>query len=153
MIDKENWKDAAQSFEGSLMILRKDKNGWVIGFSVHPDEAPRALLEARLGTRFRTVLFQIGDDELPVVPDAVRSAKRAVALAGELCRKESFQTFLLGPSDSPELREEEAKVHLREELGIESRSHLLTNESALEQFDDMLLRYRAMAFEGEEYDF
>ena len=116
-------------------------------------------LEGR-GAKFRGIvddpqegLFQIGDDELPVVPDAVRSAKRAVALAGELCRKESFQTFLLGPSDSPELREEEAKVHLREELGIESRSHLLTNESALEQFDDMLLRYRAMAFEGEEYDF
>ena len=153
MIDKENWKDAAQSFEGSLMILRKDKNGWVIGFSVHPDEAPHALLEARLGTRFRTVLFQIGDDELPVVPDSVRPAKKAVALAGELCRKESFQTFLLGPSESPELREEEAKVRLRKELGIESRSALLTNEYAREQFDEMLTKYRAVSFEGEEYDF
>ncbi len=66
MMDKEEWSAAAQSFESSLMILRKDKNGWVIGFSVHPDEAPRDLLDAPLGTRFQAVLFEIGDDEKPV---------------------------------------------------------------------------------------
>jgi len=155
-MNKELWKDAAQSFESSLMILRKDKNGWVIGFSVHPNDAPNALLTAPLGTRFRVVLFQIGDDEEPVVPPEVREAKKAVAIAGELCRKESFQDFLLGPTQIPHgpiNSEEETSRQLRFELGIESRSELLENSEARDQFREILKAYRTAAFEGDEYDF
>jgi hypothetical protein len=150
-MNKELWKDAAQSFESSLMILRKDKNGWVIGFSVHPNDAPNALLTAPLGTRFRVVLFQIGDDEEPVVPPEVREAKKAVALAGELCRKESFQNFLLGPTQIRS--EKETAQQLRFELGIESRSELLENGEARDRFREILKAYRTAAFEGDEYDF
>ena len=117
MMNRKAWEDSAQSFECSLMILRKDKNGWVIGFSVHPDEVPNALLSARLGTRFRAVLFQIGDDEkpVPVEPGRVEGGdekpvvptlapqncsllqsegERAVSLSGKLCRNRDFQKWL-----------------------------------------------------------
>ena len=90
-----NWEDAAQTFESSLMILRKDKNGWVIGFSVHPDEAPEALLQAPLGTRFRQVLFQIGDDETPVPTGENLAGKKAVVEAGIACRDPEFQQWIL----------------------------------------------------------
>ena len=38
--------DAAQSFEGSLMIMRKAKEGWVFGFAVHPNDAPHGILDS-----------------------------------------------------------------------------------------------------------
>ena len=88
-------RDAAQSIECSLMILRKDKDGWVFGFRVHPDEAPRSLLDASLGTRCRIVFFEIADDESFVVPEEVRKGKIAVSTAGEMCRQDSFQDWML----------------------------------------------------------
>ena len=88
-------KDAAQSIECSLMILRKDKDGWVFGFRVHPNEAPRSLLDASLGTRFRIVFFEIADDETFVVPEDVRKGKMAVSTAGQMCREETFQKWIM----------------------------------------------------------
>ena len=142
MIDRKDWEEAAQSFECSLMILRKDTNGWVIGFSVHPNEVPESLLAAPLGTRFRTVLFQVGDDEKPVPVPGVRDGKKAVALAGKLCRKEAFQVWILkdrtallgvAPTDSVDA-EAQAADELRDTLGIESRSELVGNTEASELF-------------------
>lgn len=153
-----NWKDAAQSFESSLMILRKDKNGWVIGFSVHPDEAPSALLDARLGTRFQIVTFEIGDDEQPVVPQEVRSGKKAVAIAGEMCREEGFQGWLserygetvYGENILKGLGsvEDHTASLLRIELGIDSRSDLLENEEARDRFRTLIQEYRGETRDG-----
>ena len=109
MEQKMNWEDSAQSFESSLMILRKDKNGWVIGFSVHPNEVPAALLDAPLGTRFQQVLFQIGDDENPVPTQENMDGKKAVAQAGQICRDTEFQSWLL-KEKAPS--EEGAKISL-----------------------------------------
>ena len=119
MDDNQRWKDAARSFESSLMILRKDKNGWVIGFSVHPDEAPTDLLDAALGTRFRQVLFQIGDDEQPVrvrqpasLIDLSAYKENPVAEAGKLCRDKEFQAWVVCKINFPEIdpEEEEGKT-------------------------------------------
>lgn len=145
MIDRKDWEDSAQSFECSLMILRKDKNGWVIGFSVHPNEVPEPLLAAPLGTRFRTVLFQVGDDEKPVVLKEVRDGKKAVAMAGELCRRPSFQEFILSnhdlePDDDPESLAAEA---LRARLGIGSRSELAGSPETREAFWTLVRGYSA----------
>lgn len=164
-MNKELWRDAAQTFESSLMILRKDKNGWVIGFSVHPNDVPAALLSAPLGTRFQQVLFQVGDDEQPVVPEEVRTGKKATALAGELCRKTSFQNFIIGNSSTEDREdqtaEDQAAEALRKELQIDSRSELSASQEARERFRDLLKSYRAFDIleydleseEGESYDF
>jgi hypothetical protein len=100
--DTEKWKNAAQSFESSLMILRKDKNGWVIGFSVHPNEAPAELLDARLGTRFRQVLFQIDDNEQPIpvrqpgqLVDISGYKDSPISEAGKICRNKEFQAWIV----------------------------------------------------------
>ena len=142
MIDRKDWEDAAQAFECSLMILRKDKNGWVIGFSVHPNEVPASLLDAPLGSRFQAVLFQVGDDEKPVVLEEVRDGKKAIAMAGELCMRTSFQEFILGDkADNYGNAEEQVAQSLRLKLKINSRSELATNKEAKEAFWEMVREY------------
>ena len=140
-MNKKQWRDAAQSFESSLMILRKDKNGWVIGFSVHPSEIPEALLSAPLGTRFQQVLFQIGDDEQPVVPKRERE-NPSVAKAGELCRNSEFQDFILGetkdPFDDEARLEKKSAEALCDSLGIQSRREIVSGSDIEDGFRDIL---------------
>jgi len=139
-------RDAAQSIECSLMILRKDKDGWVFGFRVHPDEAPRSLLDASLGTRFRIVFFEIADDESFVVPEEVRKGKIAVSTAGEMCRQDSFQDWMLSKGgiawDIDTDKESVTAELLREYLDIGSRSELLEDEAAREKFRSLIMEYR-----------
>ena len=145
-------KDAAQSFEGSLMILRKDKNGWVFGFSVHPSEAPSALLDAPLGTRFQCVMFQINDDESFVVPEEVIKGNRAVSTAGELCRDEEFRDYVAWKfydERPPEemkvgnpIDESECADILRKKLQIQSRSDLAHDETARAAFRSIVINFR-----------
>ena len=162
----EDWNDSAQSFESSLMILRKDKNGWVIGFSVHPNEAPTALLEVPLGTRFRAVLFQIGDDEQPVILEEVRDGKKAVAMAGEMCRNPDFQKFIWEYAGKVNEREED-EVASKEEnyeeitasllrgiIDITSRSELGSDKEAQGRFRDLMEEYRSNELgKKEDYPF
>lgn len=145
-------RDAAQSFEGSLMILRKDKNGWVFGFSVHPSEAPSPLLDAPLGTRFQCVMFQIADDESLVVPENVAKGRNAVAVAGEMCRNEDFQKYIaqkfyqFRPPEEMKIGnpidESECAEIIRQALGIDSRSELLDNEEAREALRSIIIGFR-----------
>ena len=162
-------KDAAQSFEGSLMILRKDKNGWVFGFSVHPSEAPTALLDAPLGTRFQCVLFQIGDNEEFVPTPEVIEGKHATAKAGELCRNQLFRRFLASRaqnypasiydvfgdaeaigSDPTILSEETAVRVLKYIVGIDSRADLKEDKEARLEFNRIVSEYMDWKEEGNE---
>lgn len=147
-----NVRDAAQSLECSLMILRKDKDGWVFGFRVHPNDAPRSLLDASLGTRFQMVFFEIADDETFVVPEEVRKGKAAVATAGQMCREDQFQKWMLDKAglwkpDGGEFEQTTANL-LREYLNIESRSDLLEDENARENFRELIQEYRDDTREG-----
>ena len=139
-------RDAAQAMECSLMILRKDKDGWVFGFRVHPDDAPRSLLDASLGTRFHAVMLEINDDETYVVPEDTRKGKIAVATAGQMCREEAFQNWMLKKGgvqrrDGMDIEEITAGL-LRESLAIESRSDLAENADSWEIFRDLIMEYR-----------
>jgi hypothetical protein len=166
----KEWNDAAQTFESSLMILRKDKNGWVIGFSVHPDEAPRDLLDAPLGTRFQAVLFEIGSDEKPVPTEEnlpsnkieleeARKVHDPVVAAGRLCRHPHFQGWLLADlfeqpeihieEWTPEARDEAAAERLREILCIQSRTELRENKEAKAKFKELQERFRSFQVEEE----
>lgn len=143
-----NIRDAAQALECSLMILRKDKDGWVFGFRVHPNDAPRSLLDAPLGTRFQMVFFEIADDETFVVPEEVRKGKAAVATAGQMCREHSFQRWMLNKAGMNEGGEQDTANLLREYLNIESRSDLLEDENARENFRELIQEYRNETREG-----
>lgn len=136
-------RSAAQNFEGSLMILRKDKNGWVFGFSVHPSEAPNALLDAPLGTRFQCVLFQVGDNEEFVPTQESMEGTRAVAKAGELCRREGFYNYLCSLDAGLTGADEgvDAAEMLKNYLGIDSRRELRTDPGSLRRFNNLVSAY------------
>lgn len=165
--DKDRWEGAAQSFESSLMILRKDKNGWVIGFSVHPNDAPTDLLDAPLGTRFRAVLFQIDDDEQPVIsegrnspevpvgphaPDGpsnpIASVDEFVAKAGKMCRSPEFQSYMLGDvyagSLDGEFLVKETRDSLCAAVGVKSRAELRTDKEARVRFAEVMREFNSL---------
>tara|TARA_Y100000310_G_scaffold306830_1_gene348347 strand:+ start:832 stop:1299 length:468 start_codon:yes stop_codon:yes gene_type:complete len=147
-MDIDQWENAAQAFECSLMILRKDKNGWVVGVSVHPNDVPTTLLDAPLGSRFQAVLFQIGDDEKPVELTDIKAGKRLLAEAGELCRKPTFQEFIMTNDMNPQGRivnsdpESIAADCLRRFLGVSSRSEIATNKDVQEKYKTLAASYR-----------
>ena len=145
-MNKEDLHDAAQAFEGSLMIMRKDKSGWVFGMSVHPNDAPGAILQAPLGSRYHVVMFRIDDDESIMIPEEVAKGKRAVSVAGQMCRQYSFQEWMCcrhGVEDEP--TEELAASLLKTELSIDSRSDLRDDESARHAFRELIIQYRREA--------
>tara|TARA_R100001163_G_C5016900_1_gene160929 strand:+ start:492 stop:980 length:489 start_codon:yes stop_codon:yes gene_type:complete len=159
-MDIDQWENAAQAFECSLMGLRKDKNGWVVLVSVHPDDVPNTLLDSPLGTRFQAVFFEVGDDEKPVELIEVKEGKKLLAEAGELCRKESFLNFLLDHRDQFGLvpledwdhkdgqsGEDFAAMCLRRILGIESRSEIATSKDVQGEYKDLIQTYRDLGLD------
>ena len=154
-MNKEHIEDSAISFEGKKIALRQSKDGMVLLVSIHPDDIPASVVMSRLGTRYQCVLFEIGDDENLVVPDEVRTGKKAVAVAGQICREESFQGWILrragieimGTVDP----EPVAVESLKEELGIESRSELKENTLAQDQFRNLIIQYRKETADGRSF--
>lgn len=49
-----------------LYAYRKNNQGVVVSFVVHPDDMPDALATARIGSRWVGALVQVNDDETPV---------------------------------------------------------------------------------------
>ena len=145
-MNRTNIKDAAISFEGKKIALRQSKDGMVLLVSIHPDDIPASVVMSRLGTRYQCVLFEIGDDEELVVSDEVRKGKKAVAVAGQMCRQESFQNWILERHEAGKdglVHPEQATIEcLQVELGIESRSELSDNVLAQDQFRSLILQYR-----------
>ena len=149
-MNRTNIKDAAISFEGKKIALRQSKDGMVLLISIHPDDIPASVVMSRLGTRYQCVLFEIGDDEELVVSDEVRKGKKAVAVAGQMCRQESFQNWMLLRHEATCPIGKDGMVHpeqatiecLQVELGIESRSELSDNVLAQDQFRSLILQYR-----------
>ena len=125
------------------------------------------MLNAALGTRFQTVLFEIGDDENPVPTEEntpsnfvdfqeARKAHDAVAMAGKLCRDPVFQGWILAstlyadgndPEYDPPLMELHTAERLREILGIDSRSELRGNSESKKKFLDLQERFRSFQIE------
>jgi hypothetical protein len=151
-MNKSHIEDSAISFEGKKIALRQSKDGMVMLISIHPDDIPANVVMSRLGTRYQCVLFEIGDDENLVVPDDVRTGKKAVAVAGQMCREESFQNWLLSKHEAGKdglVHPEQATIEcLQSELGIESRSELKDNTLAQDQFRNLIIQYRKDTADG-----
>lgn len=59
-------RDSAVPCEMVLYAYRKNKDGVVVSFVVHPNDMPDALATAHIGSRWYGALVQIGDDEKPI---------------------------------------------------------------------------------------
>jgi len=151
-------RDAAIPVECSLFIKREGKDGWVVGFAVHPDQMPEDLLRMRMGARVMLVAVEIDDNETPKPTytgkevtfgsntDPSTERDDAVMHAGMLCRKTSFQIWCHVPIEKTlhDLHEanEISADFIRKHCKIRSRSQLRTNKAARKKFWSMVDRYQ-----------
>lgn len=64
-------RENAVPCEMVLYAYRKNNQGVVVSFVVHPDDMPDALATARIGSRWVGALVHVGDDERPI-PQAAK---------------------------------------------------------------------------------
>lgn len=121
-------------FEGRKIAMKQDRTGYVLTLSVHPDEIPELLIRDFVGARYQVVMVRLSDDGKPMAREQEYPAKDLVRLAGILCRDPEFHKFLCETGQVFEGDEKEVTEWLRQELNIESRSELKTNQSAAARF-------------------
>lgn len=136
-------RDAALHFEAVKISLSQDKNGLVLKLSLHPEEVPKDIILAPLGTRYMVALVQIGDDEKPVKGRDKEEGDRAVAIAGALCRNPRFAKWLVQKGYADKDSPEDAARSLREILGVESRAALATNDVARSAFMELRAEFES----------
>jgi hypothetical protein len=167
MTPAEHARDNALHCEMVLYAYRKNKDGVVVSFVVHPNDMPAALATAPIGARFISALVQIGDDELPVQQPAKErrpatlqpanprpaGAKRdwrdiqPAAQAGIRCADPTFRAFLREVKKYGHCDEQDAAVVVRDICGVNSRVELGTNQKARviwHQLDEQFQAWKAL---------
>jgi hypothetical protein len=114
-------------FEGVKVALKQDKTGYVLTLSLHPDDAPEALLRDFVGSRYQVVMVRIGGDEQPMDRQEEFEGNKAIRIAGMLCKDPKFWKFLYSQEHIFDEDMEDATEWVRSYLGVESRADLKTN--------------------------
>ena len=136
-------RDRALTFEAKKIGFTQDKNGFVLKLSIHPNDIPRDLANAWVGSRFQVAMVLVGDDDQPASGVDTEEGIKAVRISGALCRNERFQGWL------GVLGEAEAVNEIHSRLGITSRADLKTNVEARERFFSLRERFRQSYNDGE----
>lgn len=135
-------RSKALDFEGVKVYLKQNKDGVVIHFAIHPDDAPKDLITAPIGSRYQVAVVRIDDDGTPATPVHKEKANRIIQAAGMLCRNPKFWKWLSDQVAMDINDEEEAVTHLHAILGIDSRAELRDNEEAAKQFVEISKDFR-----------
>lgn len=161
MTPAEQARSNAVPCELILYAYRKNKDGIVVSFVVHPDQMPAELAVAPIGSRWVGALVQVGDDELPVQKEAAAKprqvpkpdgAKRMdwrevqpAAQAGIRCAEPMFRAFLREVKKFGHCDEQDAAVAVRDICGVASRSELGTLHAARVIWHQLDTEYQAWA--------
>ena len=129
---EEQMKRATINFESVKIAIRQDKNGYILTLAVHPNDIPDSLLRDWVGSRYQVAMVLMNDQEQPVMPTIKAEGKKAVAQAGLLCREKRFWAFL------GVFTEEDAVKELKERINIQSRTELVDNKIAREDFREIV---------------
>jgi hypothetical protein len=84
-------------------------------------------------------MVKMDDEDKPIEPPEVAEGKKAVQMAGALCREEKFQRWL---GEGLDMSEDEAAEALCEIVGISSRSELRTNAAARKHFLEIVSGFK-----------
>jgi hypothetical protein len=131
------------NFECMKVGLKQDKNGYVIAFSLHPDDAPSIMLQDAVGTEYQVVMVRLDSHDAPIDRQDEFSADRAIRISGMLCRDPKFWDYLYAKSDIATKDYETVTQWLRFYLDLESRSQLKTNIEAQNKLDALYREYTA----------
>ncbi len=133
------------AFSGELMLLgwkESSTQGRTVTFllneddEVHPFKDFSTKSGKRAGHRFMAVLVPIGDDEKPEQTESL------VKEAAVFCRDQDFWAWANTQGFYSVASEEDAKQFLYEQLSIQSRRALATDQRAMSQFRLMAAQYR-----------
>ena len=141
-------RDAAINFEAVKISLKQDKTGIILTLAIHPNEVPPSLFTDWVGSRYVAALVKLDDEDKPIEPADLKEGRKAVQMAGTLCRESKFQNWLVRHGEAFEASEEEAVATICAMLNIDSRSELRTSPSARKQFLDIVEHFKI----GVKYD-
>ena len=121
-------------FEGVKTGLRQSKDGYMLSIAVHPDDLPNDLMKDFVGSRYMVVMVRLDDEDKPLNRDYIKKHHPTVALAGMLCRDNSFWNYIEVVCNDIILSEGECAEWFKYYFEIESRADLKTNDLACEAF-------------------
>jgi hypothetical protein len=140
-------KSMTRSVELKLYAYRKNRDGLIVSFVVHPNDED-FLNGVHIGQVYQAQLepdFEEEMDEHFLKQEEKTEGERLRTRAVLLCKDDRFQKWI-GVWSHPELSgqtvlEDMAAAILREQLGIDSRSELALSIPAQAKFRELLERY------------
>ena len=142
-------RDMAFHFEAVKLGFGQAKDGITLKLSLHPDEVPKDLMLAKLGTRYMVAMVQIADDDTPQMAQHKLKVENAKRSAGILCEAERFQTWLNMKGHADDISKSSAEKAVRSLCGVKSRAEFSTNEEALNIFLKLRDEFQAAIRNGE----
>ena len=139
-------KELALKFEAVKVSMSQDKNGTNLRLCIHPDDVPQELHQPWVGSRYMVAMVKLTDEDEPELSEDQIRKQRLFKSAIMVCKEESFWSYLSHTNpfslDGQINSENGCAKHLRDRLGISSRSDLKKDNDALNKFESMLLDYR-----------
>jgi len=139
-------KELALNFEAVKVSMSQDKNGTNLRLCIHPDDVPQELHQHWVGSRYMVAMVKLTDEDEPELSEDQIRKQRLFKSAIMVCKEESFWSYMsdTNPFSLGSLinSEEGCAKHLRDRLGISSRSDLKKDNDALKKFENILLDYR-----------
>ena len=139
-------KELALNFEAVKVSMSQDKNGTNLRLCIHPDDVPQELHQHWVGSRYMVAMVKLTDEDEPELSEDQIRKQRLFKSAIMVCKEESFWSYMADTNpfslDGKINSENGCAKHLRDRLGISSRSDLKKDNDALNKFENMLLDYR-----------
>lgn len=135
-------RDAAINFEAVKISLKQDKSGIILTLAIHPNEVPPSLFTDWVGSRYIAALVKLDDEDKPVEPPDAAEGRKAVQIAGTLCKRPEFQRWLVSQGMVFDASEEAAAAAVCDVLGIDSRAELKGNADARKAFLDLVEEFK-----------
>lgn len=136
-IENIDFKDISTKVEVVKIGMRHTKDGHVVSFAINPHDTPQELMADPLGQRYLAVLVRLDHQDQPVPSQENEDGKKAVMLAGTLCRDQNFQEWLAITGEIDEPSDSAASVWLRGRLNVVSRKELKTDKAARDKLFDV----------------
>lgn len=130
--------DNAVNFEAVKVSMSQNKDGVMLKLSIHPNDCPPSLHADWVGSRYIVALVRLNDDETIVEDKEKAAGRKAVAIAGTMCRNPKFREWLHDNGISEGTGEESAVYGLKRHLAITSRSELASDHSARSKLMDLV---------------
>lgn len=143
--------DNAVNFEAVKVSMSQNKDGIMLKLSIHPNECPPSLHADWVGSRYIVALVKLNDDDTVVEDKDKAAGRKAVAMAGTMCRNPKFMDWLHRQGIADYATEEAAIDALKRHLAIGSRSELSSDAAARSRFMDLVSSFE-VDMRGGSYD-